>query len=234
MLQIIELLKPRMAKFDGMKLRERAGLAAAIAAVLYFIFSIALVAPLEARDRAHKKRLETQKIEFEAVAKTVSELSAALERDPNAPRLAQLDSVKRTIAEADLMAAQLDAAGPRTAAEALRELLSATPGVELVSIRTLPAVLLFQSKAAPASPGKPAPDAKDAAPKPPRLIYRYGTEIRLQGNYLALLPYLEKLEKLPGRSLYWTDISLNVGIYPLAAVTLTVYTLSGQAISRLG
>jgi MSHA biogenesis protein MshJ len=246
-MQIIDALKPWMARFDSMNLRQRAGLVAATAAVLYFVLSLALVLPDEARSKAHAKRIETQKAELEAVRKDMRELSGLLERDPNAQQQAQLDGIKRKIVETDALLAQLDAAAPQAAGAVLRELLAASPGLELVSLKTLPVTLVFQSKAAPVTPAKPAaapanpvpaaatpaPGAKDAAPRPPRSIYRHGIEISIKGNYLALLPYLEKLQKYPGR-LYWTDVSLDVQSYPVAVLKLNVYILSGQANPRIG
>jgi MSHA biogenesis protein MshJ len=243
-MRIIDALKPWIARFDRMNLRERAGLVAATAAMLYFVLSLLLVGGHETKSKALNQRIETQQAELEAVRKEIREVSGLLERDPNAQQQARLDGIKRTIVEADALLAQLDGAAPQAAGAVLRELLVATPGLELVSLKTLPATVVFQSKSVPAALAKPAaatpaPDAKDAAPRPetaprpPRSIYRHGIEISIKGNYLALLPYLEKLQKYPGR-LYWTDVSLDVQTYPLAVLNLSVYTLSGQATSRLG
>jgi len=244
-MKIVEALKPWMARFDRLSLRDRAGLVAAAAAVLYFVLSLVLVEPEEARSVALKKRIEAQKTEREAVRKEIGELSVLLERDPNAPQLAQLEGLKRTIAEADAVLAELDRTGHQAVKSVLKELLATTPGLEMVSLRTLPVTVAFQSKvtsvtpAKPAPTGAPAPGAKDAAPvpavavRPPRTIYRHGIEISIKGNYLALLPYLEKLQSYPV-SLYWADASLEVQSYPVAVLKLTVYTLSGQASPRLG
>ncbi len=239
-MRLIDALKPWMARFDRMSLRARVLLVAATAAMLYFVLSLLLIGPDEARSMALTRRIEAQKAELEAVRKEIRELSVLLEHDPNAQQLAQLDGIKRTIVEADALLAQLDSAAPQAAGAVLREMLAATPGLELVSLKTLPATLAFQSKAAPVAPAvKPAPDSKAAAPRPeiaprpPRSIYRHSIEISIRGNYLALLPYLEKLQKYPGR-LYWTDVSLEVQSYPVAVLKLTVYTLSGQANPRLG
>ena len=238
-MRIIDALKPWMVRFDRMALQQRAGLVAATAAVLYFVLSLALVGQNQARGNAHRQRIEAQKTELEAVRKDIRELSAALEHDPNAQQQAQLDGMRRVIVEADARLVQFDGAQTRGAGAVLRELLGATPGLELVSLKTLPVIPEFQSKAAPANPAKPAPGAKDAAPgpemapQPPRSIYRHGIEISIKGNYLALLPYLEKLQQYPGH-LYWTEVSLDVRGYPAAVLTMKVYTLSGQTTLRLG
>jgi len=248
---IINLLKPWMARFDRMNLRERVGLAAATAAVLYFVLSVMLVGQGVARSKMHQQRIASQKTDLEAVRREILILSGALERDPNAQQQAQLDGTKRANAEAEALLAQFEGAAPAAGA-ILREALAATPGIELLSLRTLPVTLAFQSKLAPVTPANPAaapakpvaaaatpaPGAKESAPKPeaprpPRSIYRHGIELRIQGNYLALLSYLEKLQQYPAR-LSWGDVSLDVRAYPLAEMSLSVFTLAGQANPRLG
>ena len=243
-MRIVDALKPWMARFDRLSLRDRAGIVAASVAVLYFVLSFVLVGPDEARSIAFKKRIETQKAELEAVRKDIKDLSGLLEHDPAAPQLAQLDGLRRTIAEADALLAQLDSAGPQAAGAVLKEVLATTPGLELVSLKTLPVTVAFQSKPAPAAPApaaaaKPAPGAKDEAPKPeiaprpPRAIYRHGIEMSVKGNYLALLPYVEKLQSYAGH-IYWGDVSLDVQSCPAAILKMNVYTLSWQANPRLG
>jgi MSHA biogenesis protein MshJ len=251
-MRIFDFLKPWMNRFDRMNLRQRVGLAAAAAAVLYFVLSVLLVGQGEARSKMHQQRIVAQNAELENARREILILSAAVEHDPNAQQQAQLDGIKRNITEAEALLTQFEGAAPAAGA-ILREVLAATPGTELLSLRTLPVTLAFQSKLTPvapatpaASPAKPvaatampAPAAKESAPNPeaaprlPRSIYRHGVELRILGNYLALLPYLEKLQQYPGR-LYWGDVSLDVRSYPLAELKLSVYTLAGQANPRLG
>ncbi len=238
---IIDTVKTWMSRFDRMNLRERVLLAAAAAALLYFVLNLVIVGADQARSKAHKQRIDVQKTELSALGKEIVELTRLIEHNPNAQQEAQLDGMKRAIAEADALLAQLESAAPQAGA-LLKEVLGASPGLELVSLKTLPVTLAFQSKptpAAAAAAAKPAAGATQAAAKPPipapppRSIYRHGIEISIKGNYLALLPYLEKLQKYPGR-LYWTDASLDVQTYPDAVLKLTVYTLSGQSTPRLG
>ena len=240
-MQIIDAMKPWMARFDRMSLRERAGLVVAMAAVLYFLLSLLLLGPQATTRKVLTQRIQAQQVELETLRKGIREFSGALERDdPNSMKQqAQLDEIKRGIAEADAMLAQLDGGASGGAGEVLREVLATTPGLQLVSLKTLPVTVVFQSKPAPVTSAKPAPGPKDAAPKPesisrpPRSIYRHGIEISIKGNFLALLPYLEKLQNYPGH-LYWTDASLDVESYPVAVLRLNVYTLSGQPNPRLG
>src|SRR4051812_33663151 len=189
-MRIIDVLKPRLAKFDAMSLRHRAGLVAAAVAVLYVVFDLGVLGPNQSRSKALKNSIGTQKTEFDSVRNMTKVLSGALAQDPNAQQQAQLDGIKRTIVEVDALLVQFDSAEPQAAGAILREALGATPGLELVSLRTLPVVVAYESKSLPAAPANPAPTAatptqgvKDGAPKvalaarPPRSIYRHGIEI---------------------------------------------------------
>jgi MSHA biogenesis protein MshJ len=245
-MRTIERLKPWMAKYDRLSLRDRVSIAAASAVVLFFVMSLVVVGPDEAKSRTLKQRMAAQKAELDSVRKDINELTGVLEKDPLAPQRAQLQSLRQTIAAADALLAELDSVAPQAAGAILREVLATSPGLELMALKTLPPALEFQSKPLPVPPPSPAPsaapaapDAKGAAPKQevkiraPRSIYRHAIEITIRGNYLALLPYLEKLQRYPGH-LYWTDVSVQVQSYPAAVFKLTVYTLSGQATPRVG
>jgi MSHA biogenesis protein MshJ len=50
-------------------------------------------------------------------------------------------------------------------------------------------------------------------------------EITVHGNYLDMLSYLVALEHLPSQ-MFWGKAQMNVIQYPVAELTLTVYTLS--------
>ncbi|MGI9285360.1 MAG: type II secretion system protein GspM [Pseudomonadales bacterium] len=57
------------------------------------------------------------------------------------------------------------------------------------------------------------------------VLYRHQFRMTLQGNYQATVDYLERLEQLPWR-IYWDALRYEVTDYPLATVTLDMYTLS--------
>ncbi|MGV7207478.1 hypothetical protein ACLB1G_06455 [Oxalobacteraceae bacterium A2-2] len=74
------------------------------------------------------------------------------------------------------------------------------------------------------SPAAP-PTSAAAGVKPRELLYRHGVEIVLQGGYLDMVSYMEALEALPVQ-LFWGKARLDAGQYPIARLTLTLYTLS--------
>ena len=62
-----------------------------------------------------------------------------------------------------------------------------------------------------------------AAPK--NLVYKHGIELTVEGNYLDLLSYQARLEKLPWR-MFFARTSVNSIDYPKVLMTVTLYTLS--------
>lgn len=267
---ILDTLQSWLAAFDSRNLRERIGFFAASVAMMVFFLDILVLTPDEAKNKAIKQRSDAQKIALDAIRNEIIVLSPQLQRelDPQQQQqLAQLEEIKRTIAEADAMLAQLDNTTPLAAGGVLREALAASSGLEVVALKTLPATQVFESKSMPNAAGKqplagvapalatvapalatvapaltkvaPAPVAKDAAvlqetaPRPARAIFQHPVEIGIKGAYLALLPYLDRLQKYPGH-LHWGEVSLEVQKHPIALLKLNVYTLSGQASERVG
>ena len=230
----IKTLQPWLERFDRLSVRERVGIVAAAAVVVYFILHLGVIAPEDSRRKALQRRIDAQNAELATVRKDIADLTGMLAHDPNAQQIAQLGGMKATIAQANALVAQLDTAAPQVGA-VLRELLAASPGLTLVSLKTLPVTAAFQPKAAPVSPVKPVPGAAPPLPAmsgPSVTIYRHGIEISVKGAYLDLLPYLDKLQRYP-RRLYWGDASLSVQEYPESLLKLTVYMLSGQPGSPL-
>jgi MSHA biogenesis protein MshJ len=235
---MLKYLKTWQARFDGMSLRERVGIVAAAAVLVYFVLELGLLNPEAARAKALARRIEAQQAELAAVRKEIGAFTELLMHDPNVKEKAQIESMKNSIAQADALIEQLGSNAPQVSA-VVKELLAGSSGLTLMSLKTLPVSTMFQSKAAPvAAPAKPAADAKDAAPKPvapPRpaaAIYRHGIEISVKGNYLALLPYLERLQKYP-KPLFWGDASLSVQDYPEGVLNFKVYAMSGRPGSPL-
>jgi len=64
--------------------------------------------------------------------------------------------------------------------------------------------------------------------EPHSLIYKHTLEVKLTGSYDNVYQYLRRLETLDS-PLYWHALLYEVSKYPLANVTLQIYTLSNHA-----
>jgi MSHA biogenesis protein MshJ len=89
--------------------------------------------------------------------------------------------------------------------------------LDLVDLRSLPAVALFGEK-------DDSPEAVAAA-RAGLQVYRHGVEVTVRGTYFDLVRYLNDLERMPLR-MYWKEIDVAATDYPAITMKLTVYTLS--------
>lgn len=209
------------AFFNKLGRRERMGAVAIAGLVVYFIMDAALLGPSEKNLKRLKGELTQVEGELNNLRADMTVIKAQLEKDPFAKDRVQLDEYKRAIDQANAFIASVDS-DPRQVGALLRQLISATPGVTLVSMRTTPPQALSDPKGA--AGGKPGASGT---------VYRRGIELTIRGNYLAMLPYLEKMQNLPQRVL-WSEAELDVETYPNATLKLMIYTLSAQPDAAIG
>ena len=206
-------------KFDALSMRERLMVfAAVISAIIFVGYEFGLSGPLR-----HNSRLSTQIGQHETEAAMAQQqtriLAGSLAQDPNEAVRQQLAELNKQIEERDLTVrgVQKGLVPPTRMAAVLENMLNRSQSVRLVSLKTLPVSTLVES---PVEEGKDEPDVADA-----HQVYKHGVEITLQGNYLDLLDYLARLEKLPWQ-MFWARTRMDASDYPRVRVTLTLYTLS--------
>ena len=213
-------MKRFLAFFNRLRTRERAGAVFIVVLILYLVMDLTLIGPQERRKKALNADLMRLEGELSTIRADMTVVKAQLEKDPFAKDREQLDAYKRAIEQASAFLGSVES-DPRQLGVVLRQILAATPGVTLVSLRTLPVQAVIDSKSG---------SAKQAVT---RSIYRRGIEITIKGNYLAMLPYLEKIQKLPTKVL-WSEADLDVVHYPEATLKLMIFTLTTQPESILG
>ncbi|MFZ2627923.1 MAG: hypothetical protein WAX67_03470 [Rugosibacter sp.] len=246
-----------MNNFSALQLREQAIAVVVGSAVLALGGNILLLKPLQIQidqarslDKQHKA----------GIASAIADLSAVdgkLARgvDPLEKERATRDDFLHKIAEADAFFMQHDATGTQVAS-LVRSLLDESPGLSLVSLKTVPAQVFYTPPAPPPPPkatekavttaveeiakvlpfGLPAATAPAQAPPPPaalqKTIYRHGVEISVKGKYPQLVAYMEKLQKFPKR-VFWSEVQLTVSPYPINVLKVVIYTLSNQPAAPL-
>lgn len=226
----MKFLNDSIARFARWSMRERLLALAAVAAVLYFSADFALLGPQQKKIKAVRDLGQANSTELASINQVLAQMDNAevKARDPLARERATVAALKKQIADVDAFFGQAD---PTTSplGALVRELLDANPKLTLVSLKTLsPTEFYSPANAAPAS-GNAAKDAKDAKDnrEVPKTVYRHGVEVSIKGNYLALLAYLENLQKTPGR-LFWSEARLDVSTYPESVLKVVIYTLSDQ------
>lgn len=219
-------------RVDALSLRERAMVFAAAVVTLVALVNLLLLDPVSAKQKKMSQQIKLQQAKMKEIQANIQVLAAAQGSDPDAASKARLAQLKRQIEElnARLESTQQSLVPPEKMAAVLEDILRRDRQLQLVSLKTLPTTGL-KELAAPAVTvptaqlGANQPPAKPAASSMQNSIYRHGVEITVQGSYADLLHYLAQLEDVSWQ-MYWGKVTLAVGDYPTAKLTLTLYTLS--------
>lgn len=215
------------SKADAWTARERYMVFAAAWLLPAYLVYAAFIAPAQTRHTALRAEIDQQRAEIRALdAKTQSIVQARAE--PEAQYRARQGELKQKIADMDerLRTLHKSLIPAHRVNALLQEMLARESTLQLVSLRTLPAVPLLpqdEKPAATAAPSAAIPDTK-SEPGVAR-VYKHGVEVTVRGSYEALHNYLTRLERSPSR-MYWWRSQLTAGEHATLTLTLTIYTLS--------
>lgn len=215
-------------RFAALSQRERLLVAAAVVGGGFYLGAILWAEPLFARARNYAHQSAGQAAELAGLQAQIITLGQQVAADPNAPLKAELNGLQQQLQAAETRLREFDASlvPPAKTPALLESLIRKTAGVHLVGFKTLPAEGLLAARQKVANPrpnqagGKP-----EAEPVLIADVYQHGFELKLRGNYLALLAYLKVLESQP-EQLLWQRAQLTVDKYPESELTLTIFTLS--------
>lgn len=212
------------AKFEAFEPRERVLLAGAVLAFVYFLWEFTFYnSRVEAREILETQQQTAQQSLVRAQAEQ-KVLSGLLARDPFANLRRELTALQQSTAELDAKLQSLSAGlvSPADLPLVLREVLNARPRVRLLRLQTLPAEeITLQPKTTVAAPVSAADQPEPGAAK----LYKHGVNIVLESSFGSTLEYLQALEKANWQ-FYWENLHYQVKNYPLAHISLDVYTLS--------
>jgi MSHA biogenesis protein MshJ len=238
-------IAPLLNRLESLSMRERILTLAGIPLALVAAGEVLVFGPGRNEAAEAAKRIEQIQTEIKA-------LEGVLATQPAAAPLPAADQLRKQRAE---MLAKIDAAGALVAeldqsvnwGTVVRATVAGTPGLTLTQLKTVPAEVVFAPSSArieaSATPGNKATPAKGAASTPRAsadaqataapiaampTIYRHRAELSVQGDFGALMGYLQTLQRVPG-DLHWERLQLGVAAYPQASVQLTLHTLSTRA-----
>jgi MSHA biogenesis protein MshJ len=185
--------------------------------------------PALTRSKALSASMGQQQIELQVLQVKIQELTKR-QANPDAVQSARRDDLNRQIAEIDSSVKNLQSGlVPAQRMNALlQDMLTRSPRLQLVSLRTLPVTPLVEKRNATEKPDAGAqpsrtPDKPVAAEQ--RNVFKHGVQITVQGSYADLYDYLAGLEKLPWH-MFWSRASLSGDDSPRLVLTVTIYTLS--------
>jgi len=239
--------------FNQLQPRERLGATLAAAALVYFALDLVVVRPLETERKELNRQIAAQRLDLGTVKVEAAVATVQLAKDPTAGPKGQIVEYRKMTEEAAQFLSNADKQ-PRRVGSLLRQVIASSPGVMLVSLKTLPVATIYEAKppaeppskvgpntlqalgtkgtlppAAGSAPGK-MPPKPTVAPLSQRSVYRHGIEVTVRGNYLSMLPYLEQLQ---AQRLLWAEADLVAGQYPESTLRLTIYTIGTQPLADI-
>ena len=222
-----------VSKVDGMSLRERALIFAAVAFLLVSLINVLFLDPLLAQQKKLSGQVVQQQEKMKEIQAQIEATLQARRADADSPQRQRLSQIRQQLTEGDayLQSRRDRLVQPAKMASLLQQVLNKNGQLQLVNLQTLPVAPLIE-KAAPATPliENAAPGGADIAPAhaaagSDKQVFRHGVQITVRGSYPELLRYLTALERLPVQ-MFWGMAKMNVVQYPTAELTLTLYTLS--------
>ena len=207
-----ERLQALITRIDALELRERALIMLAVLTVLWALWDVFLMQPLERSQTADQARIETLQSQVREMDEAARQLLERSARDPDRlmrTEIAELEQALESL-DATLEDRAADLIEPRQMARMLEEVLTRESGLRLRSLRSLPAEPLIGAD-------------QEAVER----IYRHGVEIEFTGTYMQTLDYLRAVEDLPWR-FFWEAIELDVERHPRVTVRILVYTLGSR------
>jgi len=204
------------AAIDGLSLRERLFVFAALIVVVGGLWEATLAGPLEARENvaraniaAVQERLATLD---EAIAVAASGLNGGMTDEAD-----RLEALRQVFAEREesLRMVTSDLIDPAQMRTVMEDLLQRQRGLELIRASNLAVETVVDAS--------PDMDPNVAAQMPK--LYRHGLALELEGSYLGCLEYLQKVEALPWQ-IYWSRLDLETIEYPRIRISIELHTLS--------
>ncbi|WP_434358263.1 type II secretion system protein GspM [Parasalinivibrio latis] len=173
--------------------------------VIFVIYFLA-VEPLQQKFSGQKIELESAKNSIRTQEQQLALYKGALADSPDKKIDEQITRLKADDEKLSQVLQQKVAGlvAPSEMAALLEDVLHRSKGLELVSLKSLPAEKLAVSDVAS--------------------YYLHPVELSLRGRYFDLVAYLRDLEGMPVQY-YWSSLDYQVDKYPLADVRLRVYTL---------
>lgn len=210
-----------LEKVDALALRERALLFVMMSVLVITPINMLLLDPLRTKQKTLSQQLKEKQTQIDALQTQLQGLAASSQIDPDVENRQRLNELRGKLKEleAPMETVQKSLVSPDKKVMLLEDLLVQNPRLRLVSLKTLPATSVLESKTIDAGKkGSPAVPSTS-------LVYRHGVQLTIEGGYHDLLQYLVAMEKLPWR-VVWGEANLRVDEYPKIVLTLTLYTLS--------
>lgn len=209
-------LQSWISQFEKRNRRERTLLMSVVVCSLCLLLYSVLVEPALAA-KVRQQQALTGANEYTAAKRDeLTTLQQAMQAHELSKERLLLSSLELDLKGLDekLAQAAVNLIPPQQLPEILERVIASDKRLKLVTLQNQPAERLSTSS-----------DASELLEDEDNVLYRHQFRMTLQGNYQATVDYLDRLEQLPWR-IYWDALRYDVTDYPLATVTIDMYTLS--------
>jgi len=197
-----------LQQLDKLSLRERALILLVSFLLIYNVWHLFLMQPLQAHHQALLNQAEEEQVEittlYQSIQHVVNEKQKELGK-VDQQDLAELHTalmVKRK----KLQALTDHLIAPQEMSEVLKKLLTRKTQLTLLKLENF------------------VPKEEELTNKVIK-HFQHSLKLEFMGNYLDVLDYLQQLETLPWK-FYWDELNIAVDDYPNAHVTLIVHTFN--------
>lgn len=200
-------------KFTELSQREKVLIFVSGLVVILSVIVFLLIDPAIQSNSKTNNSIMTVEDEIKNLRALQSVYEEALGQDPDAKLKTQIAQVdKRMSRLQNEFSAQLsDLILPRQMPILIEQVFSQAEGLKLIEMASITPENIFADK----------PSMKDVP------LYQHGVTLTFEGRFFAVRDFLGRLEQLTDR-IYWRSMAYNVKEYPVAEVTLEVYTLSTE------
>lgn len=203
--------------FNQLSLRERVSTFSALLICFLAISYFLILEPMLLQRVQAAKALKLSEQQEASLTAEIAAVKMRLQKDPLQEVNEQITFSKQTLSALDarlekklvkfVLAQQMPIA--------LTKVLADSPGVRIESLTSLPVTAVNSAQ------------EKTADKTPENKFYKHTLEMKLTGSYNAIYQYLVNLEALQEK-FYWSSLNYQVVAYPLAEVTIQIYTLRAQ------
>ncbi|USD37284.1 type II secretion system protein GspM [Ferrimonas sp. SCSIO 43195] len=195
------------SQFDALSVRERGLIFGGGLVVLAMLLFTLLVEPMWLKLQQNQSSIGSIEAQLPAYQAQVMELNDQLASDLDEANRLKMDELSEQIAQEQSKLGErvIGLILPEQMPTVLAQMLTSAAQVELVS--------LVSNPAEPLSPASS--------------LYQHGLTLTLKGEYFGLMKVLAKMEALP-QQFYWQKVDYQVEEYPMAIMTLDIYTLGTE------
>jgi MSHA biogenesis protein MshJ len=221
-------LKEWQGKIDNLSMRERGAVFFCTLFVVYFVWDMFLLQPLQIEEKRVKSQLQQKQTEQLALNTQIQNMVVDKRTDPNKADREKLHALKSQLEkiESQVQTSTQQLVSPNNMAVILETVLLKVKGLELLAVRGLGAEAVIKPK--DAVEDNKATKATVPGPEPAGIVdnaYKHGLRIEFEGDYMSTLEYIRELENLEW-GFFWESLEFKVNEYPDSTVAITVFTLS--------